>query len=107
MTRKLLAFALALAGPFAGQLLGDYGARVIKIEPPRATRSGAGACWTRRVAGCGGRRRHAGRPLRGQRRPRGPGGARAQRIRYAGVELGHHTEAIRREFGEPGGGQPG
>jgi formyl-CoA transferase len=31
---KVLEFGSLIAGPFAGQLLGDYGADVIKIEPP-------------------------------------------------------------------------
>ncbi len=31
---RVLEFGSLIAGPFAGQLLGDYGADVIKIEPP-------------------------------------------------------------------------
>ena len=32
---RVLELGSFIAGPFAGQLLGDYGAEVIKIEPPR------------------------------------------------------------------------
>ncbi|HRE02450.1 MAG TPA: CoA transferase, partial [Ilumatobacteraceae bacterium] len=31
---RVLEMGSFIAGPFAGQLLGDYGADVIKIEPP-------------------------------------------------------------------------
>ena len=31
---RVLELGSFIAGPFAGQLLGDYGAEVIKIEPP-------------------------------------------------------------------------
>src|SRR3954451_8663720 len=31
---RVLEMGSFIAGPFAGQLLGDYGAEVIKIEPP-------------------------------------------------------------------------
>ena len=32
---RVLELGSFIAGPFAGQLLGDYGAEVIKIEPPK------------------------------------------------------------------------
>lgn len=31
---RVLELGSLIAGPFAGQLLGDYGAEVIKVEPP-------------------------------------------------------------------------
>ena len=31
---RVLEMGSFIAGPFAGQLLGDYGAEVIKVEPP-------------------------------------------------------------------------
>lgn len=31
---RVLEFGSLIAGPFAGQLLGDYGAEIIKVEPP-------------------------------------------------------------------------
>ena len=31
---RVLEFATNVAGPFAGKLLADYGAEVLKIEPP-------------------------------------------------------------------------
>jgi crotonobetainyl-CoA:carnitine CoA-transferase CaiB-like acyl-CoA transferase len=51
---RVLELGSFIAGPFAGQLLGDYGAEVIKIEPPRTgdpmrrwgvTRDGASLWW--------------------------------------------------------------
>jgi crotonobetainyl-CoA:carnitine CoA-transferase CaiB-like acyl-CoA transferase len=51
---RVLEMGAFIAGPFAGQLLADYGAEVIKIEPPRAgdtmrawgvTRDGASLWW--------------------------------------------------------------
>ena len=38
---RVLELGSFIAGPFAGQLLGDYGAEVIKIEPPGVGRSDA------------------------------------------------------------------
>ena len=32
---RVLELGSFIAGPFAGQLLGDYGAEVLKVEPPR------------------------------------------------------------------------
>ncbi|MSQ22907.1 MAG: CoA transferase, partial [Dehalococcoidia bacterium] len=36
---KVADFSQVLAGPFAGQLLGDLGAEVIKVEPPEGDSS--------------------------------------------------------------------
>ena len=35
---KVIDLTRYLAGPFATQILGDYGAEVIKIEPPKGAR---------------------------------------------------------------------
>ena len=52
---RVLEVGSFIAGPFAGQLLGDYGADVVKIEPPDggdpmrhwgATHEGAGIWWS-------------------------------------------------------------
>jgi crotonobetainyl-CoA:carnitine CoA-transferase CaiB-like acyl-CoA transferase len=51
---RVLELGSLIAGPFAGQLLGDYGAEVIKIEPPTGdpmrrwgvVRDGEGLWWT-------------------------------------------------------------
>jgi crotonobetainyl-CoA:carnitine CoA-transferase CaiB-like acyl-CoA transferase len=43
---RVLDLASFIAGPVATTVMGDYGAEVIKIEPPRATRS---ASWARPI----------------------------------------------------------
>jgi formyl-CoA transferase len=51
---RVLELGSLIAGPFAGQLLGDYGAEVIKVEPPSGdpmrrwgvVRQGEGLWWT-------------------------------------------------------------
>ena len=39
---RVLEIGSFIAGPFAGQLLADYGAEVIKVEPPGAGGGRAG-----------------------------------------------------------------
>ena len=51
---RVLELGSLIAGPFAGQLLGDYGAEVIKVEPPKGdpmrrwgvVHEGEGLWWT-------------------------------------------------------------
>ena len=48
---KVLDFSRVLAGPFAGRMLADLGADVVKIEPPEGDVT---RLWGRRVAGIAG-----------------------------------------------------
>ena len=53
---RVVEMGVLLAGPFAGQLFADFGAEVIKLEPPaRATRCASGAWRSRTASRCGGR----------------------------------------------------
>ena len=52
---RVLEVGQLLAGPFAGNILGYYGAEVIKVEAPvKAIRCVNGGCWTRMERPSGG-----------------------------------------------------
>ena len=53
---KVIEVGQLLAGPFAGTILGYFGAEVIKIEPPRgtATLSATGVYWIKMAPAIGG-----------------------------------------------------
>ena len=48
---KVLDFSRVLAGPFAGRMLNDLGADVVKLEPPEGDVT---RLWGRKVAGISG-----------------------------------------------------
>jgi crotonobetainyl-CoA:carnitine CoA-transferase CaiB-like acyl-CoA transferase len=47
---KVLDLSRILGGPFCGQILGDHGADVLKVEPPQGTTPAPGGLRSRRVA---------------------------------------------------------